>query len=56
MTAPELEPVAPAEKRTVARVALVYLARHGDAWCRFDVVGITGEDVVHLPDAFRVSG
>jgi len=49
-----LETVSPAKQRTIARVAQVYLARHGETLCRFDVVGLTGDDVVHIPDAFRV--
>jgi len=48
-----LEAIPPAKQRQVARVAQVYLARRGAQLCRFDVVGITGDDVVHIPDAFR---
>lgn len=52
-----LETIGPAKQRQVARVAAFYLgARRPDArTIRFDVVGITAGDVVHIKDAFRLS-
>ena len=48
-----------AKQRQVARCAEAYLARAGTGLrpggIRFDVVAVTGEDVVILRDAFRVS-
>jgi len=51
-----LDTVGGAKQRRIARVAAHYLAaRHPTARaCRFDVVGITGDDVVLVQDAFRV--
>jgi putative endonuclease len=49
-----LESVSPAKQRQVARVAQVYLTKHGPRLCRFDVIGITGADLTHVPDAFRL--
>ncbi|HEY4242628.1 MAG TPA: YraN family protein [Kofleriaceae bacterium] len=44
-----------AKQRQVARVAAVYLAvrRPDAAEIRFDVIAVTGGDLVHLEDAFR---
>ena len=52
-----LETVSVAKQRRIARVAAHYLAvRKPDARrMRFDVVGITAGDIVHIRDAFRVS-
>jgi putative endonuclease len=44
------------KQRTISRVALFYLTRYGlydRTACRFDVVGITGEELVHIKDAFE---
>jgi putative endonuclease len=51
-----LETVTPAKQRRIARVAEMYLAmrRQHAAACRFDVVGITGEHVELIRDAFRL--
>lgn len=51
-----LETVTPAKQRRVARVAEVYLTmrRLHAAVCRFDVVGITGERIELVRDAFRL--
>lgn len=51
-----LETITPAKQRRIARVAELYLTTrrlHATA-CRFDVVGITGEDVELVRDAFRL--
>ncbi len=52
-----LETVRAAKQRKVAQVAAAYLATHRPEAraCRFDVVGITGDDIVLVKDAFRVS-
>jgi len=51
-----LEAVSPAKRRQVARVAAAYLASHGgDTLCRFDVIGVTGDELIHIRDAFRVA-
>lgn len=46
----------PAKQRQVAKVARAYLAlrRLTPRRCRFDVVAITGDELVLLRDAFRV--
>lgn len=51
-----LETVTPAKQRQIARVAGHYLAvrRPSMAECRFDVVGITGDHVELVRDAFRI--
>lgn len=51
-----LETVGPAKRRRLARVAEHYLAvrRPRAVGIRFDVIGITAGDVVHVRDAFRV--
>jgi len=51
-----LETVNLAKQRRIARVAAHYLAvRRPDVQgMRFDVIGITADDVVHVRDAFRV--
>jgi putative endonuclease len=48
-----LEAVSPAKQRQVARVAQVYAAQRRPSACRFDVIGITGTELVHIVDAFR---
>ena len=52
-----LAAVTPAKQRQVARVAAVYLAARRPRFttCRFDVVGITGDVVEHVRDAFRIT-
>jgi putative endonuclease len=51
-----LETVGPVKQRKVARLAEHYLMTRQPrfASCRFDVVGITGDDVVLIKDAFRL--
>jgi len=51
-----LETVDLAKQRKVARVAQCYLLerRPKQQSFRFDVVGITGDDVVHVRDAYRL--
>ena len=51
-----LETVRAGKQRRIARVAQHYLiARKPKARAmRFDVIGITADDVVHVRDAFRV--
>jgi putative endonuclease len=49
--------VGAAKQRKLAQVAAAYLAcvRPVARACRFDVVGLTGDDVVLIKDAFRVA-
>ena len=51
-----LETVTPAKQRRIARVADYYLSVRNlhFALCRFDVLGITGEHVELVRDAFRL--
>jgi len=51
-----LETVGPAKQRRIARVASHYLAmrRPSCRAIRFDVIGITVDDIVHVKDAFRL--
>jgi putative endonuclease len=51
-----LETVRGKKQQRIARVAQHYLAyrRPTQQSCRFDVVGITGDDVVIVRDAFRI--
>ena len=46
-----------AKQRQVARVASLYLAHRRPTFrtCRFDVVAITGDDLVVIPGAFHVT-
>jgi putative endonuclease len=50
-----LEAVGYSKQRQVARVARVYLALRRPRFdtCRFDVVAITGDELVVIKDAFR---
>jgi putative endonuclease len=52
-----LETVGAGKQRKVAQVAAAYLAarRPIAASCRFDVVGITADEIVLIKDAFRVT-
>ena len=52
-----LHAVPPSKQRQVARVAATYLALRRPAFraCRFDVVAITGDDLVIVRDAFRIT-
>jgi putative endonuclease len=51
-----LETVRAPKRAKVARVAEAYLAMRSPAFssCRFDVVGITGDDIELIKDAFRL--
>lgn len=51
-----IETISAAKQKQVVRVARAYLAarRLSPAACRFDVVGITGDELVIIEDAFRV--
>jgi putative endonuclease len=49
-----LETVSPAKQRTIARVAQHYLLRQPPRACRFDVIGITADELTHIVDAFRL--
>lgn len=51
-----LETVTPTKQRRIARVASYYLSIRRPTFtaCRFDVVGITGEQITHIKDAFRI--
>ena len=51
-----LATVGAAKQRKLAQVAAAYLAhaRPVARACRFDVVGLTGDDIVLIKDAFRV--
>lgn len=48
--------ISPAKQRQVARVAACYLAyrRPQVARCRFDVVALTGDEILLLRDAWRL--
>ena len=50
-----LAAVGPGKQRQVVRVARVYLALRRPTFdtCRFDVVAITGDELVVIKDAFR---
>lgn len=45
------------KQRQVSRVATMYLARRRPRFvtCRFDVIGITGDEIVHIQDAWRLT-
>jgi putative endonuclease len=53
-----LDAVGLKKQRQVAKVAQAYLdlRRPKHREIRFDVIGITGERLEHVPDAFRVDG
>ena len=51
-----LEAVDTRKQKKICQTALYYLARHHIADsvpCRFDVTGITGEDITHIKNAFE---
>lgn len=53
-----LETVTKAKRRKICRCALYYLMHYGydtGQACRFDVIGILGEKIVHLENAFMYS-
>jgi len=45
--------ITPAKQKRLVLAARHWLARHGDAACRFDCVLIDGENLEWLKDAFR---
>lgn len=50
-----LEAVDFRKQKVIFRTAQVYLHQNGmgtETPCRFDVVGITGDEIVHIKDAF----
>lgn len=50
-----VEAVSPSKQRTIRQVAGYYLVtklHRSDVPCRFDVVGIDGDEITHLIDAF----
>ena len=51
-----LEAVGWRKQRKVTRVAMHYIARRRPVFCaaRFDVVAITGDELVHIRDAWRI--
>lgn len=51
-----LETVNARKQKRLARVAQVYLSRRRPKFsgCRFDVIGIVGERIAHVRDAFRL--
>lgn len=51
-----LEAVGPRKRRKVTRVAMAYLAWRRPRFdsARFDVVAITGDELVHIKDAWRL--
>ena len=52
-----LEAVDRRKQRTISRCALYYMTEHGfeDLDCRFDVVGIFGEEITLIRNAFAFS-
>ena len=52
------ETVTPAKQKRIARVAAAYLDSRQPELdeCRFDVVGITGDELIIITDAFRLGG
>jgi putative endonuclease len=52
-----LETITPTKQRRLARAAQHYLSfarPSGMTAIRFDVIAITGDEVIHLRDAFRL--
>lgn len=50
-----LEAVDPKKQRTIARCAGDYMRKRGireETPCRFDVIAVTGDDIIHIKDAF----
>ncbi|SDF10370.1 YraN family protein [Marvinbryantia formatexigens] len=50
-----LEAVDARKQKTIVRTAQCYLLQHGysaETPCRFDVIGIDGEQITHVKDAF----
>ncbi len=53
-----LDAIGPRKQKQVARVAQAYISVERPVFetSRFDVVAVTGDDVIHLVDAFRPHG
>lgn len=53
-----LESVSPAKQKKISQCALYYLSKQEctDVACRFDVVGILGEEIVLIKNAFDFMG
>jgi putative endonuclease len=51
------ETVSATKQRRLAHAASVYLATkvRGEPPCRFDVIEVVGDELTHLPDAFRLA-
>ena len=52
-----VEMVIASKRRKVARVAAAYLAVEAPAWylrARFDIIAITDDEIVWIPDAWRI--
>lgn len=51
-----IDTVTAPKQRRIARVASYYLCVRRPAFdrCRFDVIGITGDRIEHIEDAFRI--
>ena len=49
-----LEAVSPQKQRRISKCALFYMKKHGLEYMpvRFDVVGVLGEDIIVIPNAF----
>ncbi|MCM1258047.1 MAG: YraN family protein [Roseburia sp.] len=51
-----LEAVDLRKQRKICKTALYYIAKHrvsNDIPCRFDVIGIVGDDITHIKNAFE---
>lgn len=51
-----LQAVGRTKQRTISKVADYYLLTHSNCYmvpCRFDVVGILGEEIIHIANAFE---
>lgn len=46
------------KQRRISQTALYYLGKYADleTLCRFDVIGIAGEDIIHIENAFEYTG
>ena len=53
-----LEAIDSRKQKRISMAALFYIARHNMASepCRFDVIGISGEEITHIENAFDYGG
>lgn len=53
-----LEAVTLSKQRTISKCAMMYMLSHGltEVPCRFDVVGILGDEITLLKNAFEMTG